>query len=175
MKPLQWINLFGVLGLAALCVFQWQRDRRLNLEVNRLEAMRQRHEQKIADQEKAARALNDDLSHFKEKFQAGHSELAEASTNVSKLKRENSQLGNERDQLKMSLTNWTKAVTERDERLREANARLQELSTRLNDSVGKFNELATNYNASVQRFNDLATNYNSVVTQLNVLRGAGKR
>ena len=70
--------------------------------------------------------------------------------------------------------NWAAAVAERDEKLKEANVRLRDLSGQLNESVVKFNELASNHNASVLRFNELATNYNQVVTQLNQLRTGTK-
>jgi DNA recombination protein RmuC len=173
-KLLQWINLFGVLALAALCVVQWQRDRKLNLQFNALEKVRQSQEQKIAEQERTARGLTDDLAQLKTQFQSTHTELTEARTTLGKLDRENVQLQSERDQLKASVTNWSQAVKKRDARLREANDQLRDLSTRLNDSIVKFNELATNYNASVKRFNDLATNYNDVVTQLNEARTAKK-
>jgi len=57
--------------------------------------------------------------------------------------------------LRESLTNWMNAVSARDERLKEANASIQDLAERLNASVQKFNELATNYNAVVKDLNEL--------------------
>jgi chromosome segregation ATPase len=171
MKRLLWINFLGVLALSILCVVQWQRDRRLNLQVNRLEKTRIEQEEKLSEQQKAAAGLASDLSHFKEQFKEAHTEATQSRAALRKSEEENAQLLRERDQLKASVTNWAAAVTARDESLREANERLRETAARLNESVLKFNELATNYNASVKRFNDLATNYNSVVTQLNELRG----
>lgn len=171
MKHLHWINLVGVLVLAALCVAQWQANRRMNLEVNRLEKVRQTQEQKISEQEKAASGLNADLMRFKEQFREAHADASEARQSSRKLEGENSQLLREREQLKVSVTNWAAAVTARDESLKEANERLRDTASRLNESILKFNELASNYNASIKRFNELATNYNSVVTQLNEARG----
>ncbi len=170
MKRLGWINLLGVLALAALCAVQWQRDRRLNLEVNRLEQVRQAQEEKISEQQKASSGLAADLAGFKEQFKKAHADANETRTALRKVEQENAQLTREREQLKASVTNWAAAVTARDESLREANERLRDTTLRLNESILKFNDLATNYNASVQRFNDLTTNYNSVVTQLNELR-----
>jgi chromosome segregation ATPase len=174
MKHLRWINLLGVLALAALCAVQWQRDRRLNLEVNRLEKARQAQDVKISEQEKAASGLSADLARFKEQFKEAHVDASEARTTLRKVEQENAQLAHEREQLKASVTNWSAAVTARDNSIRELNDRLRDTTARLNDSIVKFNELATNYNASVQRFNELATNYNSVVTQLNELRAPRK-
>jgi chromosome segregation ATPase len=174
MKRLGWINLVGVVALAILCAVQWQRDRRLNLEVNRLEKERQAQQQKISEHEKTASGLNADLTRFKEQFKEAHADANDARTALRKTEEEKSQLLRERDQLKASVTNWAAAVAARDESLRDLNARLRDATTRLNESLVKFNELATNYNASIQRFNDLATNYNSVVTQLNELRAPRK-
>jgi chromosome segregation ATPase len=174
MKRLVWINLLGVVALAALCAGQWQRDRRLNLEVNRLGKVRQVQEEKISEQAKTADGLAADLAHFKEQFKRAHTNATEAREAQRKLEQENGQLIDERDQLKASVTNWAAAVTARDESLREANGRLRDTTLRLNESILKFNELASNYNASIKRFNELATNYNSVVTELNELRARGK-
>ena len=170
MKRLGWINLVGVLALAALCAMQWQRDRRLNLEINRLEKVRQAQEVKISDQEKASSGLSADLARFKEQFKEAHTDANDARKTVRELEQKHDQLARERDQLRASVTNWAAAVTARDESLKQANERLRDTTLRLNESILKFNELASNYNASVQRFNDLATNYNSVVTQLNETR-----
>ena len=123
-----------------------------------------------AEQEKVASGLQGDLARFKEQFKETHTEATDARAALRKLEQENTRLTGEGDQLKESVTNWARAVAERDESLRDLNGRLREMAARLNDSVLKYNELTTNYNASVKRFNDLATNYNSVVNQLNESR-----
>ena len=171
MKRLSWINLVGVLLIAALCALQWQANRRMNLEVNRLEKERLAQQEKISEQEKAANGLNADLARFKEQFKEAHSDANEARHSLRKLESENAQLLRERDQLRISVTNWATAVSARDESLKEMHGRLRDTAARLNESILKFNELASNHNASIKRFNELATNYNSVVTQLNEARG----
>jgi len=174
MKRLGWINLLGVLALAALCAVQWQRDRRLNLEINLLERGRLAQQEKISEQEKAAAGISADLARFKEQFKEAHTDANDARKTIRELEQKHDQFARERAQLKMSVTNWSAAVTARDKSLKEANEHLRDTTVRLNESILKFNELASNYNASVQRFNDLATNYNSVVTQLNAARAAAK-
>ena len=170
-RALMWINLMGAAALAVLCVVQWQRDRRLNLEINRLEKEHYAQQARISEQEKTAKGLQADLARFKEQFNTAHSSANEARNTLRTRENENAQLLHERDQLKASVTNWVEAVSTRDERLREVNERMRDIAARLNDSVVKYNELTTNYNASIKRFNDLATNYNSVVNQLNESRG----
>ena len=60
-RALMWINLVGVTALAVLCVVQWQRDRRLNLEINRLEKQHYAQQERIAEQEKTAGLWDESL------------------------------------------------------------------------------------------------------------------
>jgi len=154
-RTLQFGNLGGVLLLAALCVFQWQRDRRLNLNLRHSEKTRQAHEQKIGEQERSLRGLNADLTQLKEQLGRVHTEAKDSQERLETSERDNRQLTAERDQLRESMTNWAAAVSLRDQRLTEANERIRSLAADLNTSVQKFNELVTNYNAVVQSLNDL--------------------
>ena len=52
MKRLHYINFFGVIVLAVLCAMQWQHDRMLNLDVNRLEKTRLEQATKLAEQDR---------------------------------------------------------------------------------------------------------------------------
>jgi chromosome segregation ATPase len=153
-RLVQYLNLLGVLALAALCVVQWQRNRQLNLEVNRLEGVHHEQVQKLAEQEKSLRGLNEDLAHFKEKFGLTHSNWTEAVASLRKTETENIRIVQERDQLKGSISNWSGAVAARDLRLEEANQQIRSLSDKLNDSIHKFNSLATNYNSVVKQLDE---------------------
>ncbi len=155
MKRLDYLNLIGVLALAALCVAQWRRDRQLNLEINQLENVRLQQEAKIVEQERSMHGLDEDLVHFKEQFLKAETATTESGQKLRAAEREIRQLTLERDQLKGSINNWASAVTARDERLTEANAQIRRLADELNASIRKFNELATNYNATVKDLNDL--------------------
>jgi chromosome segregation ATPase len=138
-----------VVALLLLCVAQWWRDRYLNLDVNRLEGLRQAHEQKITEQDRTLRGLSADLAGFKEHFSAVQAELQETRARAEAAEKERDALADETARLKQNLTNWVDAVAVRDERLKEANERIRELAGQLNDSIKKFNELATNYNGLV--------------------------
>lgn len=150
----QYVNLAGVLLLAILCVVQWKRDRALNLDVNRLEKARIENEQTIAEQKKTLDGLNSDLGMFKEQLTGARAELSETRDNLRENEAQNSRLTVERDELRESITNWMNAVQVRDERLKEANASIEDLANRLNSSIQKFNELATNYNSVVNDLNE---------------------
>ncbi len=64
----------------------------------------------------------------------------------------NQQLSLERDQApKAAITQpGANAVAVRDERMKEANARIEQLAADLNASIRKYNDLATNRNAAVK-------------------------
>lgn len=181
MKRLHYFNLLGVLLLAALCVAQWQINRRLNLEATRLDRLRQEHEGKLAEQERAAKGMNADLETFRSQFARANDEARESARKLAAGERLTAQLQRERDQLKasvtnwatasaqlkQSVTNWAAAVTERDARLTEANTRLQQLGEELNASIRKFNELVATHNASITQFNELAARHEKLVKDWN--------
>lgn len=152
-RSLPYINLVGIVALVILCVAQWRRDRELNLHLRAMEKHRIAQEQKITDQQQSIKGLTDDLTQFKERFALAQTDSNDARQKAREFERENGQLTSERDQLKQSITNWAKAVTARDEQLKEANDRIRALAADLTASVQKFNALATNYNALVSEVN----------------------
>lgn len=157
-RRLQYWNLFGVLALGVLCVFQWRHDRQLNLELNASRKTLQAQERQLAENAKTLEGLSVDLAGFKERYTTTRTEATELQSKLQASERANAQLTGERDQLKESVTNWAAAVTVRDERLKEASARVTELVAKLNDSITKFNSLATNYNSVVDQLNATRTN-----------------
>jgi chromosome segregation ATPase len=157
-RRLHYWNLFGVLALGVLCVFQWRHDRQLNLELNEGKKTLQAQERQLAENAKAMDGLRGDLAGFKESYTSARAEASELQKKLQGQERENAQLTGERDQLKESITNWAAAVKARDERLKETNVRLTELANKLNESITKFNSLATNYNSVVDQLNATRTN-----------------
>jgi chromosome segregation ATPase len=151
---LQYVNLIGVAALAVLCVVQWKANRRVNLEASALEKTRQELTSKVAGHEKTIKGQAADLDTFREQLSLATTSLKETETKLTKAVRENVQLEAEREQLKISITNWAAAVTARDERIKEANDRLKKLGEDLNASIRKFNELAETHGKLVKDWND---------------------
>jgi chromosome segregation ATPase len=147
---LNYLNLVGVLALAVLCIAQWQRDRRLNLDLGRLDQMRLQQAAKIDEQAGLLKGLNEDLSQLKTSLANEQSLRSQVEQKVASTENVNQQLTLERDQLKAAITNWASAVAVRDERMKEANARIEQLAADLNTSIRKYNDLATNRNAAVK-------------------------
>jgi len=147
---LKYVNLFGVLALVTLCVIQWQRDRRLNLEIGRLDQVRLQQATRIDEQANLLKGLNEDLGQLKTSLANEQSLRTQAEQKVLSSENTNEQLILERDQLKAAITNWANAVALRDERMKEANARIEQLAADLNASIRKYNGLLTNHNAATK-------------------------
>jgi chromosome segregation ATPase len=154
-RRLQYLNLFGVLALAGLCVFQWRMNRQLNLETNRLEKTRIEQTAQIEEQSKKLKGTTDDLETFREQLTRANLSLKEQTDKSAASETQIEILTLERDELKKSLAKWTNAVAERDRQLKESNTQIQKLADDLNAAVVKHNQLATNYNAVVKDLNEL--------------------
>ena len=147
---LKYVNFFGVLALAALCIAQWQRDRCLNLEISRLDQVRLQQAAKIDEQAGLLKGLNEDLGQLKTSLVNEQTLRSQVEQKVVAVESTNQQLALERDELKAAITNWANAVAVRDERMKEANARIEQLAADLNTSIRKYNELVTNRNAAAK-------------------------
>jgi chromosome segregation ATPase len=147
---LKYVNLFGVMALVALCAFQWVRDRRLNLEIKRLYQVRLQLSAKVDDQANQLKGLNDDLNQLKSSLATERDLRFQTEKKLAASETAGDQLARERDQLKAAISNWANAVALRDERMKEANSRIEQLAADLNASIRKYNELVTNYNAVVK-------------------------
>ncbi len=154
-RALQYFNLLGVVALAGLCAFQWQANRRVNLEANSLEKARLEQAAKITEAEKTLHGAQADLEGFRGQLTRASASLQETSEKLRVAERQLADLAAERDQLRASVTNWAAAVTARDERLKANAEQMQKLAADRNDSVTKFNELAAKYNGIVKDVNDL--------------------
>jgi uncharacterized coiled-coil DUF342 family protein len=173
-RPLRYVNFVGVLALAVLCVIQWRTNRELNLEVGQLEKARLEQSAKLAQQEQAIQGCASDLDRFREQLSGAKATLRKLEAKLGKAEHEAAQAGIERDQLKVSVTNWANAIALRDERLKKATDELQKLITERSDVVAKFNELAEKYNEAVNDLNARTKDYNALVERYNALAKSSK-
>jgi biopolymer transport protein ExbD len=146
-------DVIRVLLLAGLCVVQWRDNRRVNLEAANLTRIRHEQVAKLDEHAKTIAGLSADLDRFRARLQDASALAKEAEAKLRPLEREVRQVTQERDQLKGSVTDWSAAVTVRDERLKEFATQLQELAAGRNEAVTKFNDLAGKYNAVVIELN----------------------
>jgi methyl-accepting chemotaxis protein len=154
-RRLQFINFFGVVVLTVLCVAQWQANRRLNLQMNRLEKIRIQQSAKLEEQSKKIKGYVEDLEDFREHIDKNGARLKEQTEKARSAEATARRLSAECEQLKSSVSNWANAVNERDARLKENSETIRVLTTKANGAVEKFNQLATNYNSVVKDLNAL--------------------
>jgi chromosome segregation ATPase len=151
-------NLIGIVALAALCVFQWRVNREVNTEVARLQKTGHERNAKIAEQEKTIAGQGADLESFRTQLHAAKGVEKELTAKIVEAERANRQLSVEGEQLKLSLTNWAAAVSERDEQLRRAATNIQELISSRDEAIAKYNALAKQHNQLVADVNRAGTN-----------------
>jgi chromosome segregation ATPase len=156
-RALQWINLVGVLALAALCAVQWRVNRRVNLQVIALEQTGDEQAAQIAERDKTIKSYVADLDEFRQRLKLAESQLTELDDKLRLTVRERDQLVVDRnaliklrDELKASLEKWQAAVAERDAALAKATDQIKALAADRNEAVARFNELAEKYNGIVK-------------------------
>jgi len=154
-RRLQYINLFGVLALSALCLTQWLRDRRLNIALSAAQSTRITQDARLEEQFRVIDGLHEDLAQMKTAISNELSLRIEAEASVKTTLAANDRLAAESARLSVALTQWADAVAARDERLQRANSRIEELSSNLNTAIAKYNTLATNYNSVIGQQNSV--------------------
>jgi chromosome segregation ATPase len=166
-RSLQFINFFGVLVLAGICIAQWRSNRADNLEIFQLEKMRLDQAAKLAEQEKIIQGNAADLDTFREQLIVAKTAWKEGEGQLKSAQREITQLQSERDQLRESVTNWANAVALRDERIQDLKGNVTALTEQLNGTIQKFNELGTNYGTVVRELNERTRQFNELVVKYN--------
>src|SRR5687768_7251196 len=96
-RAMQFINLVGVLLLVALCVAQWQVNRRTNLRAIELDRLGQEQRVTIGEQQKTIKGQAADLDAFREQLTRTHGTLKETETRLATVEGEVRQLSAERD------------------------------------------------------------------------------
>jgi chromosome segregation ATPase len=153
------LNTVGVLALATLCVFQWQTNRRVNLEASSLEKTRQEQAVKIAEQEKSLKGLAADLETFREQILRANAASQESDSKLLDLELAVRHLTAERDALKTNMEKWSAAVAERDETVKKANEQIKALAEERNTAIQKYNELAARFETAVKEINQWRAKY----------------
>lgn len=175
MRGLQYFNLAGVLALAVLCVVQWHINRALNLQINTLEKDRIAQRARLDEQDAQLKGQLADLDSFREHVKQASQSIRSAESNLVVVRQEAAQLAAERDQLKESVTNWSNAVAERDDRLAKLSGQVQSLASERNEAIVKFNRVAEQQNQVVNDLNERTREYNALVEKYNALAKAAGR
>jgi chromosome segregation ATPase len=153
-RSLQYFNLLGVVALGVLCVFQWQANRRANLDEIALEKTRQALTAKVEEQSNSLKNLTADLEGFREQLAKASVSAKESDAKLRAAEREISSLTAERDQLKTNVVTWAEAVAARDARLNGANEVIQKTAAERDKTIARFNTLAEKHNAVVKELNE---------------------
>ncbi|MDB5303366.1 MAG: hypothetical protein JWM97_915 [Phycisphaerales bacterium] len=151
---LQFFNLVGVVALAVLCGFQWNVNRKANLELITLDGVRQSQASKIVEQAATIKRYAEDIEDLRDRLSRAEASLDETTGKLTAANAEGKKLTAERDELKSSVTTWMAAVAERDAALKQSREQQEKLGKERNEAITKFNDLATKYNGIVKELND---------------------
>ncbi|HOX55943.1 MAG TPA: hypothetical protein P5205_03315 [Candidatus Paceibacterota bacterium] len=162
---LRWFNFLGVLVLLGLCVVQWQANRRMQVELIRVDRAHREQESRLDQHLKTNEGQAQDLSRLQGHLSRLTGELEQTASQLAAAERQASQYAAQCEQLKSSVTNWAAAVAARDAQLRQNAAQLKQLAEarnaavrQFNDLVGRYHQLETNLEAWRQRSIELTTN-----------------
>lgn len=168
-RKLQVINLAGVLILTAVCIGQWQMNRTVNLEANRLEKARIEQGQRIEEKDKTISGCQADLNSFREQIANLSKSLHQSEGKATELDAKLARAELDREQLKEGVAKWTEAVQSRDAELSKAREQIEKLASDRNTTVERFNELAEKYNGVVQDLNKRTEDFNALAEKYNKL------
>lgn len=154
MRYLVYVNLLGVVGLAALCGFQWEANRKANLLAESLDKTRQEQDNQIMRQKREIAGYAEDLHEAQDHIATlrDQRDKATAERNSAAAARdqaiaERDQLKAEQEQSKEILAKWVSAVTQRDDVIKKAFARIEDLAKERNDKITELNNVIVKYNA----------------------------
>lgn len=154
MKILGFLNLAGVVLLAALCGVQWGVNRRVTLEAIRLEKTRQEQVQKIEEQASAIKGYLADLDELRGRLERSEMSLQQTESKLKAMTADRDRAIAQRDQYAADLAKWTAAVKERDEALKKASEQITTIVAARNEAIQKLNDLAIKYNGVVKDLNE---------------------
>lgn len=169
MKQLHRIHLAGLLGLAILCISQWNETRRLHQELNRVDRLFASQQEQQNKMQKENEAQKEDLQSFRLQVSELTQALGKSDSELRLRSQELENLTARKVQLEDSLAQWKQALQERDERIQDNQNQLLALAERLKETILEYNSLATNYNESVKILNDRTQEFNELVERYNLL------
>lgn len=174
MRILSFINLAGLLAVGVLCAAQWQGNRQLNQEIQRLEALRIDQASKLDERDKTISGQAQDLKLLGERLTELTDELKTAEGELRLERAQSSDRARQIEELKENVSMWADAVAVRDERIESDREQIVEMAARTNDTVAKYNELAERYSENVALLNERTEAYNELVTRYNDLAEASR-
>lgn len=150
-RALQWLNLLGVLALAALCAAQWSTNRRLSLAGIAMEKHSAEQTATIEKRDASIRGYTADLDELRGRLTLAESQSKELDAKLASAVATSKASLAEREQLKASLDSYVVALAGRDSALKSASGQIEQLTLSRYEAIARFNDLAEKYNALATR------------------------
>lgn len=172
-KTFTYLNFTLVLILAAVCTYQWSREKDYGSRLSDLQRTADNQEQKILVQTDDIRRANEDIDGFKKSVTDLKSQTDEQVAQIREQKAQLFSLNAEKSSLSTQLKNWQNALEEHKAALAARDGNIKTLlsqrdqilkankdaADKANQAIVAYNDLATKYDDLVKRYNDLATQY----------------
>lgn len=149
-RVMTWINLIGVLALAAIYVRQWSDTIRATRQVHAAQADYQAMNSKFNDQAATVTSQSHDLDTLRGQLTTTEADLAaakrDAADTAAKLKQRAAELAEQRD----AIEKWKAAVAQRDDLLKQTTGESKSLAAARDEAVRRYNALAGQINQQRQ-------------------------
>jgi len=160
---LQYFNLVGVCVLVGLCVVQWRENRRLNLQNRSVELARLDVQGRLAALENNLKRQQEDLNSYTARYTQSAAQLADRSKEAVELRVQVKALEQQRELLQTAVSEWSQAVSTRDERLKEVQSNVTELMSERAEWAKRWNAQVEKYNELVRTLDDVTRRHNELV------------
>ena len=151
-----WLNTVGVVALSVLCIAQWNVNRELNHEINRLESLRQDQAEKLDERDGTIAAQAYDLKNIREQLTELTGELRKVEGELALANNQIQTLTVQKTQLEANVKQWKDAVGERDKQIKFANEHMQGLVKEYNALAENYKILTDELNKRIEAYNELA-------------------
>lgn len=167
------VNILLVALVGALCVYQWDGEKKADAQIEDLRRISRVDEDRIASQDLAVRGAREDIvelknviSALKTRSDAGDVQVRQQKARIFTLEQREKRSAEEAEVWKKTLAAYKDAVAARDGNIRVLIGQRQQLieagraaAKKATDAVVAYNDLAAKFEDLVGKYNDLAARY----------------
>jgi len=149
-RILQIANLFGVIALVVLCVFQWKDNAHLSDSNLQLQQTTRDQAAKIDDQTRTLATDATDLASLRQRLDDLQSKETQDQAKLADALAERDHLNHQIAADQEAIGKFKDAIAQRDQLIQQANSQQQLLANQRNDAINKYNDVAKRYNDMVK-------------------------
>lgn len=141
-RVLPLLNTLGCVVLATIAITQWQRERRLDHQLDVLQAELVSTQEKYDAESARAKALDLDVASLKESIESNQAAALETQKLLEERDAQAHAMAGEINKANEQFKIWETAIAERDERIAQLHSNLAATRKRLDDAIARLKEAA---------------------------------